>query len=142
MKTKALATLIIVVVLSVLSSAFTVQTSAAALPDNPGQECAQVLDRAAQIDLPSTRADYQILDRTAACSGVMIPATGPCEQILARAAQIDVPDRRADYQVLVQAEACSGGWIPVTGGMPAVKGIDPAYAEYKLRQVERMMGGE
>ena len=142
MKTKALATLIIFVVLAVLTSAFTVQTSAAALLDDLGSQCAQVLEQAALIDLPSTRGEYQILDRAAACSEVMIPATGSCDRILAKAAQIDVPNRWADYQILDQAEACSGGLIPVTGGLSAVKNIDPTYAELKLRQVERMMGGE
>ena len=141
MKTKALTTLIIFVVLGVLTSAFTVHTNAAALPDDPGQHCQQDLAKAAQIDTPARRAEYQILDRAAACSGVMIPPTGPCAQILAKAAQIDLPARRADYMVLDQAVACSGVLIPWTGTRQTVHQIDPVYAELKLRQVERMMDG-
>jgi len=103
MKTKVLTVLIMLLVLGVFTSAFTLQPVSTPTHDVTANPCQRILERAAQIDMPSHRAEYQLLDQAAAC-------------LLDETSRV----------------------IPFTGS----RSIDPVYAEFKLQQAERMMGGK
>ncbi len=66
-----------------------------------------------------------------------------CAQNFVKAAAIDIPSHRTDYQLLERANTCAKigqlSLVPATGSKAA--SASDSYAEFKLKQAERVMDG-